>query len=44
LLLDASAAIMKKNGVAVEHLHFVAHQCPPGIHPDMTKHGWPKDE
>jgi multimeric flavodoxin WrbA len=44
LLLDAAAAIMKKNGVVVEHVHFVAHQCPPGIYPDMTKHGWPKDD
>ena len=33
LLLDASAAIMQKNGVAVEHLHFVAHQCRPAFTP-----------
>jgi len=44
LLLGASAAIMKKNGVAVEHLHLAEHDCPPGIYPDMTEHGWPKDE
>jgi len=44
LLLSASAAIMKKNGVSVEHLHLAAHDCPPGVYPDMTEHGWTKDE
>ncbi|GAB3020150.1 flavodoxin family protein [Bowmanella dokdonensis] len=44
LLLAASAAIMSKQGVAVEHLHLAAHDCPPGVYPDMTEHGWPKDE
>jgi multimeric flavodoxin WrbA len=44
LLLNASAAIMKKNGVSVEHLHLAAHCCPPGVYPDMTEHGWAKDE
>jgi multimeric flavodoxin WrbA len=44
LLLNASAAIMKKNGVAVEHLHLVAHDVPPGVYPDMTEHGWAIDE
>ena len=29
-LLDASAAIMEKNGVAVEHLHLAAHEVAPG--------------
>ena len=44
LLLGASAAIMKKNGVSVEHVHMAAHEVPPGVNPDMTKYGWPKDE
>jgi multimeric flavodoxin WrbA len=44
LLLNASAAIMKKNGVAIEHLHLVAHDVPPGVYPDMTEHGWAIDE
>jgi len=44
LLLNASAAMMKKAGVSVEHLHLAAHDCPPGVYPDMTQHGWPKDE
>jgi multimeric flavodoxin WrbA len=44
LLLDASAGIMAKNGVAVEHLHLADHAVPPGIYPDMTEHGWDEDE
>lgn len=44
LLLHASARIMQKVGVTVEHLHLVAHHVPPGIYPDMTEHGWPEDD
>lgn len=44
LLLNASAAIMKKRGVSVEHLHLAEHDVPPGVYPDMTEHGWDKDE
>jgi multimeric flavodoxin WrbA len=44
LLLGASAAIMKKNRVSVECVHLASHQVPPGVYPDMTKHGWDKDE
>lgn len=44
LLLDASAAIMEKNAVAVEHVHMLAHRVPPGVQPDMTEHGWDEDD
>ena len=44
LLLNASADIMMKNGVAVEHLHLAEHEVPPGVYPDMTEHGWQQDE
>ncbi len=44
LLLNASAEIMRKNGVSVENLHLAAHDVPPGVYPDMTEHGWAKDE
>lgn len=44
LLLNASAGIMEKNGVAVEHVHLAAHDVPPSVYPDMTEHGWPVDE
>ncbi len=44
LLMNASAAIMQKNGVAVEFVHMASHDIPPGVYPDMTEHGWDKDE
>ena len=44
LLLDASASLMERQGVAVEYLHFLSHQVPPGIYPDMTEHGWDRDD
>ncbi|RUO62238.1 flavodoxin family protein [Pseudidiomarina insulisalsae] len=43
-LLDASAAIMRTANVVVEHIHFADYECPPGIYPDMTEHGWDKDD
>lgn len=43
LLLGASAGIMEKQSVAVEHLHLASHNVPPGVYPDMTEHGWPED-
>ena len=44
LLLNVSAEIMAKNGVHVEHIHMLAHDVPPGVYPDMTEHGWDKDD
>lgn len=44
LLLNASSSIMAKNGVSVKHLHLAEHEIPPGVYPDMTEHGWEKDE
>lgn len=44
LLLNASSSIMTKEGVSVEHVHLAAHNIPPGVHPDMTEHGWEQDE
>ncbi|RDX35604.1 flavodoxin family protein [Kangiella sp. HD9-110m-PIT-SAG07] len=44
LLLSASAEIMKSKGVLVEHLHLAEHNVPPGVYPDMTEHGWERDE
>lgn len=44
LLMNASAAIMEQQGVTVDYLHLAAHEVPPGIYPDMTEHGWTKDE
>jgi multimeric flavodoxin WrbA len=44
LLLETSAAIMRKNGVQVEHIHPTAHQIAFGVYPDMTAHGWARDD
>jgi multimeric flavodoxin WrbA len=44
LLLEASASIMQDQGVSVEHLHVAGHEIPPGVYPDMTDHGYDRDE
>ena len=43
-LVDISAAIMEKNGVAVERLRAVDHEIASGVYPDMTEHGWDRDD
>ena len=44
LLLNVSGEIMAKNGVHVEHVHMLSHDIPPGVYPDMTDHGWERDD
>jgi len=44
LLLNASAGIMETNGVQVGHVHMLEHQIAPGVYPDMTEHGWSRDD
>ncbi|WP_322866037.1 flavodoxin family protein [Aquicoccus sp. G2-2] len=44
LLMNASDDIMVRNDVSVEHLHLLSHQVPPGVYPDMTEHGWDRDD
>lgn len=43
-LMNLSAGIMEKEGVQVMHLRLVDFDVAPGIYPDMTEHGWGKDE
>ena len=43
-LIDISRAIMEKNGVAVDVVRAVDHDIAYGVWPDMTEHGWDKDE
>ena len=43
-VLDISANIMRKNGVAVEVIRAVDHDIATGVWPDMTEHGWDTDE
>jgi len=44
LLMDMSRAIMKKNGVKVDSFRFVDHEIAAGVYPDMTEHGWDRDD
>ncbi len=43
-LIDVSAAIMQANGVHVEIVRPVDHEIAYGVYPDMTEHGWEKDD
>ncbi len=43
-LIDISQAIMEKNGVTVEVIRAVDHDIAYGVWPDMTEHGWERDE
>ena len=44
LLLSVAEEIMSKSGVAVEHIHAAGHQIAYGVYPDMTEHGWDRDD
>src|SRR5215472_2375874 len=43
-LADQSIAIMRRLGVAVDVLRAVDHDIATGVYPDMTEHGWARDE
>jgi multimeric flavodoxin WrbA len=43
-LMDNSIAIMLANGVEVDVVRAVDHVIPPGVRPDMTEHGWDRDD
>ncbi len=43
-LIDISKAIMEKNDVSVEVVRPVDHDIAYGVWPDMTEHGWERDE
>lgn len=43
-LIDICKAIMEKNGVSVEVIRPVDYHIAYGIYPDMTEHGWEKDD
>ncbi|WP_371394483.1 flavodoxin family protein [Glycocaulis abyssi] len=44
LLMEASAKIMRKAGVSVDLIRPTAHAIAPGVQPDMTEHGWTRDD
>ncbi|MDX1577385.1 MAG: flavodoxin family protein [Gemmatimonadota bacterium] len=43
-LIDISAAILEANAVAVERLRAIDHDIATGVYPDMTEHGWDRDD
>jgi multimeric flavodoxin WrbA len=43
-LADRSIAIMEKNEVSVQVIRAVDHDIATGVQPDMTEHGWAKDD
>ncbi len=43
-LADVAIRVMEAQGVAVEVIRAVDHELPPGVQPDMTEHGWPRDD
>ena len=43
-LMDVAQAIMEKNGVSVEVIRAVDHDIATGVYPDMTEHGWDRDD
>lgn len=44
LLLSVAEEIMEKSGVAVAHVHAASHRIAYGVQPDMTEHGWERDD
>ena len=43
-LADIAVEILRRNGVAVEVVRAVDHEIPVGVYPDMTEHGWERDD
>ena len=43
-LIDISAAIMEKNGISTEVLRPVDFALAAGVYPDMSEHGWERDD
>src|SRR5262245_2260869 len=43
-LIDRSSEIMCRQGVAVEEIRAIDHDIATGVWPDMTEHGWDRDE
>ena len=43
-LADISMEIMRRQGVTVELVRAVDHDIPVGVYPDMTEHGFERDE
>jgi multimeric flavodoxin WrbA len=44
MLMDVSKQIMTKEKIKVDEIRLVDHNVASGVYPDMTEHGWEKDE
>lgn len=43
-LMEVSKAIMTKENVGIDEIRLVDHHVASGVYPDMTEHGWDRDE
>ncbi|MFQ5561975.1 MAG: flavodoxin family protein [Parvularculaceae bacterium] len=43
-LMDLARGIMRAEGVSVESVRLVDHAVAAGVYPDMTEHGWARDD
>src|ERR1700704_2113067 len=43
-LADLAISILEKNGVTVDVVRAVDHEIATGVYPDMTQHGWERDD
>src|SRR6476646_10298348 len=43
-LVDVSTHIMRAHGVRVDEIRAVDHRIATGVWPDMTEHGWDRDD
>jgi len=43
-LITISKTILEKNGVSVDLLRPIDYDIATGVYPDMTEHGWEKDD
>ena len=43
-LMDIAMEIMRRNGVQVDGIRAIDHDIAVGVWPDMTEHGWERDE
>ena len=43
-LIEIATRIMAKSGVATETIRAIDHEIPVGVWPDMSEHGWPRDD
>jgi len=43
-LMDVSRAIMEANGMTTQTLRLADLEIAPGVYPDMTEHGWARDD